>query len=275
MKVIIIIIIVTTLILLFVDESIVKFVSVNFNSIIKVDYILFSNSYSHYSNHKSLIFDHCELQELDPWDPTIKKYLNPGRKPWDSCKPDINIITRLIDGHLFIYENTTNGTCNYRCLFSKYDSLLTFDGWSPLVNGSRPKCDIIEVNCINPHERGKIIGTPYYNYLHAQIFRKEELEHIEFAPEKPDVHIILFDSVSHSQFIRSMPKTKNILLNHYETIQFKHLNKIGMNSQPNGYALLIGGCLLLIFISLTNFRKSHRSHCEITHVNGTYSGLPK
>lgn len=58
--------------------------------------------------------------------------------------------------------------------------------------------------------------------------------------QPPDVHILLFDSVSTTQFIRSMSASLNVLKDEMEGIIFPHSNKVGLNSRPNGYALLLG-----------------------------------
>lgn len=189
------------------------------------------------------MFDHCELPELDPWDPSILKYLNPLKQPWKNCVPKIKPLTKLIDGQLFLFDNKANGSCFERCLFPVSDYVIKFGQWSQISNGSRPRCDIIEVNC-TVIKNGKLEGVPYYSFMHAQTYRKDEPE--SELSDKSDVHIILFDSVSESQFVRSMPKTRHILREYYESITFKHLNKIGLNSRPNGFALLLGKKNILV-----------------------------
>uniref|UniRef100_A0A914WJN5 Sulfatase N-terminal domain-containing protein n=1 Tax=Plectus sambesii TaxID=2011161 RepID=A0A914WJN5_9BILA len=59
-------------------------------------------------------------------------------------------------------------------------------------------------------------------------------------PFRPSVFILLFDSVSRSSGIRSIPKTINILKENYGAFDFRGLNKVGSNSLPNGYAFLTG-----------------------------------
>uniref|UniRef100_A0A915CND5 3-phosphoinositide-dependent protein kinase 1 n=1 Tax=Ditylenchus dipsaci TaxID=166011 RepID=A0A915CND5_9BILA len=54
------------------------------------------------------------------------------------------------------------------------------------------------------------------------------------------VHIVVLDSVSRSHFFRALPKTTYVLREESEAISFKYLNKVGDNSQPNGWAFLLG-----------------------------------
>ena len=56
----------------------------------------------------------------------------------------------------------------------------------------------------------------------------------------PDVHLILLDAVSTSIFSRSMQKTLNFLQNEMDAVVFSHVNKVALNSRPNGYAFLLG-----------------------------------
>ena len=229
----------TVIILLFANETVVNLIPSDYDSILRTDSTPFWTADQPYVNYTGILFDHCDLQELDPWDPMIAKYLNPNKAPWKGCVPSINVTSQLVDGQLFVNDNI-NGSCSFRCLLPKTDYSLVYSDWSPILNGTRPRCDIIEVRCVNPKADGKPSNDPYYQYLHAQAFRLEDPEDIDNIPEKPDVHIILFDSVSESQFIRSMPKTRHILREYYESVSFRHLNKIGLNSRPNGFALLLG-----------------------------------
>lgn len=65
--------------------------------------------------------------------------------------------------------------------------------------------------------------------------------------EAPDVHIILLDSVSMSQFFRSMPITTHYLRTENDAIIFPYLNKVGLNSRPNAYGFLMGRFYFRVF----------------------------
>ncbi|KAE9547584.1 hypothetical protein FO519_009205 [Halicephalobus sp. NKZ332] len=265
------------LILLFFNEHVGKLMSTDYNSILRTDTTPFFNPASSYNNHSNLLFDHCELQELDPWDPMIVNYLNPNMIPWKNCIPTYKVLSKLVDGQLFIYDNTIDGTCFYRCLHPKDDHALIYSNWIPIVNGTRPRCDVIEVNCSKVNADGTPGKNVYYRYLHAQVFRPDEAEGIQDNLKKPDVHIILFDSVSESQFVRSMPKTRHVLREYYESISFRHLNKIGLNSRPNGFALLMGKAIYPVKKSLIsrghNIDYQNKSYCNKYLNNDQFIGF--
>ncbi|KAH7694080.1 Protein Y73F8A.35 b, partial [Aphelenchoides avenae] len=56
----------------------------------------------------------------------------------------------------------------------------------------------------------------------------------------PDVHMLILDSVSSAQLTRSMPKSLHFLYNEMGAVNFRFVNKNGLNSRPNAYALLFG-----------------------------------
>ena len=239
-KTIIATVVIALLVFLFIDNSVMKWDTESYNFIARMSFVPSSNLKPIRANYSNLLFDHCELRELDPWDATIRQYLNPNVNSMKNCKPTVNPISKLIDGQLFIYENSMYRTCSYRCLLPKSDYELIYGKWITIQNGTRPECDIIEVNCARINRKGKFKPFTDYQYLHAQIFRKDKPKEVKDPLDKPNVHIILFDSVSESQFIRSMPKTRQILREHYDAFSFRHLNKIGLNSRPNGFAFLTG-----------------------------------
>ena len=61
------------------------------------------------------VLDSCTLPELDPWDSTIYKYLNPEKNPLKNCKKKINAISKLEEGKVVIDENFANvSKCAFR-----------------------------------------------------------------------------------------------------------------------------------------------------------------
>ncbi|VDK60216.1 unnamed protein product [Cylicostephanus goldi] len=54
------------------------------------------------------------------------------------------------------------------------------------------------------------------------------------------VYVILLDSTAHTQGIRNLPQTMHFFENSMQAVTFPHINKVGLNSRPNGVALWFG-----------------------------------
>uniref|UniRef100_A0A914NY97 Uncharacterized protein n=1 Tax=Panagrolaimus davidi TaxID=227884 RepID=A0A914NY97_9BILA len=207
-----------------------------FDYSIEVEPLMFNSL----TNESEIWLDFCNLTDINPWDSTIMEFIKPEKDHMLNCIPKIFQYSKLINGQLFLYSNGTfkNNVemgCEMRCLFPKSDWDLEYGNWIKVFNGTKPECDVIEVQC------KKNDGKVYYTFFHAQVYRKIPPPSIPLEPSKKhDVHVIVLDAVSQTQFIRSMPKTLYFLREYYDAIPFKYLNKIGINSHPNGFAFLIG-----------------------------------
>ncbi|KAK5965366.1 hypothetical protein GCK32_003377 [Trichostrongylus colubriformis] len=61
--------------------------------------------------------------------------------------------------------------------------------------------------------------------------------------KRPDVLLMVVDSVASAQAIRSLPRTVNLLKHGMMAVEFRKLNKVGANSKPNAFPLLFGKIL--------------------------------
>ena len=119
-----------------------------------------------------ILFDYCNLSQLDPWDIQILPFLNPAKNPSKNCQPSAMPISKLENGQLFVFLDKQNASCWRRCLLPKNDYELKFETWMELRNCTRPRCDIIEVECREKSDK-KTSETVFYKFLHAQIYRSE------------------------------------------------------------------------------------------------------
>ncbi|KAI1702251.1 hypothetical protein DdX_15589 [Ditylenchus destructor] len=147
--------------------------------------------------------DSC-LREKDPWSPRIMKFVRPSEEgphfP-DTCKP-ITEITQLVE--------SSNGKLMQLSIRPEY---------------------INEYECRYRYRISR--------FLKDHIFPRQPTNITQEA-KGFGVHILVLDSTSHSNFLRSAPKFTQLLLEEYGAIPFPHLNKVGLNSWPNGFAILMG-----------------------------------
>jgi hypothetical protein len=148
--------------------------------------------------------------------------------------------------HIFSAQNK-NETRKYRCFSNAGDNApniytpdrIEFDTTATLNNSL---CEYLEVEFIENN-------ATTYAHLHSHISLMPNNSH-QFAPwlnnqttddrYRPDVLILVFDSVSMSNGLRTLQKTFANLQQNYSAIIFPHLNKLGKNSFPNAHALLNG-----------------------------------
>ncbi|KAI6220930.1 hypothetical protein M3Y99_01575600 [Aphelenchoides fujianensis] len=178
----------------------------------------------------------CRVPKLDPWDPSVTPLLKPEHNPWRSCTPSYERRSQVEDGLLRVDQTSflhAYESCSFRCLLPVDDWTLQFGEWLPVgANGSRPECDVFEVQCT-------LLGFVTYKFLHMQIHEQPPPE-VKPPAGSSDVHMLLLDSVSMSQFFRSMPKTTEFLRKEMDAVVFPFANKVGVNSRPNAYGFLVG-----------------------------------
>jgi hypothetical protein len=142
----------------------------------------------------------------------------------------------------------TSISCRYRCFDRKDgDDVTLVDGeWEDLKNGSQVKCEFTEVDC-----RKSFPPVSVYVNLHSHIRQKAPAESVSPADKKPkgrQPNVVLFvvDSVSHSNWIRNLPKTLSVLQDDYNSFVFDGFTKVGDNSFPNAAAFLTGKRVLTV-----------------------------
>uniref|UniRef100_A0A0K0DZ04 Sulfatase N-terminal domain-containing protein n=1 Tax=Strongyloides stercoralis TaxID=6248 RepID=A0A0K0DZ04_STRER len=135
--------------------------------------------------------------------------------------------------------------CKYQCSYPKGESEIVLGKWKN-INKAKPDCDVFEVQCSTTFWPHYII----FQDLFIQIVKrkKPKTKTITFLKDfyknknlnnKYNVHLIIFDSISHFSFIRGLKKTLHYLETEYSAVNFKLHNKVGENSLPNGYAFLL------------------------------------
>ncbi|KAJ1347128.1 hypothetical protein KIN20_002100 [Parelaphostrongylus tenuis] len=180
------------------------------------------------------IFDTCPFVPPDPWDPEIISYIDVKYGFFNNCTVNVkwSPITELRNGRVRLLRagSARKYECRARCVNYQDEEHVTFGAWRDINDPSPFTCDFVQTEC---NSRKRTIS-----YVHMQI---AELSTSSISVNiHPHVHIILVDSVASSQAIRALPRTVNFLTNAMEAVQFRKLNKVGVNSRPNGFAMLFG-----------------------------------
>uniref|UniRef100_A0A0K0DVL8 Sulfatase N-terminal domain-containing protein n=2 Tax=Strongyloides stercoralis TaxID=6248 RepID=A0A0K0DVL8_STRER len=204
------------------------------------DKIVFNHIKQKLRNSISKDTKNCILPNLDPWDSSIKKYIFNIKN--FKCKNIQGELTYIDEGKLMINKSELNNfgfkmndlTFQYRCLSRGEDDFtLSFSNWKVFKNETKISCEFIEVKALKSYFKLNI-----YSNHHYQIISNEKNKIIN--SRKASVFIIVLDSLSHSNFIRKLPKTLSVLINDYQSIIFNGMTKVGDNSFPNAVAFLSG-----------------------------------
>ncbi|KAI6186039.1 hypothetical protein M3Y98_00089700 [Aphelenchoides besseyi] len=175
----------------------------------------------------------CRLEPLDPWHSMLSEQIEHDSRPKVPCKPKSKVRTELKNNTLTLIEPLADGEkCYFRCILKDEKTRMIRAEWSDLRIDveNNPQCDIVEVQCTKSNHTS-------YRFLHTQIYEKKSVEQ---SNPMPDVHIIVLDSVSMSHARRALPRTLEFFESELKGQIFNYLNKVGLNTMPNYYALLQG-----------------------------------
>ncbi|WKY14085.1 hypothetical protein Q1695_004707 [Nippostrongylus brasiliensis] len=182
----------------------------------------------------------CRLQRLDPFDISIRKFMDKP-EPLNCSGSQLELTHISEDEWLHVNQTALKAStlkliCFYRC----YDRLagddheLRYSEWMPIINRVKLVCEFVETRCKKTTFPGTIV---YYNN-HNQVLKRADAE-CSLATKK-SVILIVLDSVSHSNFVRNMPKSLEVLKSLYKSHVFDGMSKVGDQSFPNAVAFLTG-----------------------------------
>ncbi|VDM30575.1 unnamed protein product [Toxocara canis] len=107
----------------------------------------------------------CKLVELNPWDISINKFLQPVSGPKWQCNLSADHYTELRNGRIRVIKGLDkNETCKYRCILPNGEENYNATSWKALErNISEPcECDLVETRCENS-------SSTLFAYVHMQV----------------------------------------------------------------------------------------------------------
>ncbi|GMR40942.1 hypothetical protein PMAYCL1PPCAC_11137, partial [Pristionchus mayeri] len=217
------------------------------------------------------LFSTCILAEFDK-DGWTKEIIEKSQIDWDpikKCDENFTPFTVLGKNGTVWLNKTKKGVeevnCWARAIYFKDDWRYNASGWFALTNSATEvvfNSDFVHTSCQKAEDMTEVVE----DFVHLQMWnanddggtkKKKEKKNAstkrsskfptpsksekeEDVDEKPSVFIFVLDSVANSQAIRSLPKTISLMEHEFDSVNLRHVNKVGENSHPNGIAFLIG-----------------------------------
>ncbi|XP_060600276.1 uncharacterized protein LOC132753770 [Ruditapes philippinarum] len=198
----------------------------------------------HYVFKHSDINGACIIPKLDPFDPSILKFV------WDPkplvCDSTPSILYTDHSGAVqfnqsalkLLHVSDTRVLCKYRYLIRSSDDVTV--SFSEFVDFRPPlqmKSDFSHIIC-QEVDKGVIFDQLVSGINPASLTSTSKVQ--DESPEQLSVLMFGLDSVSRSAAIRKMPKTLQYLNEQLKTYDFKGYMKVGENTLPNLVPLLTG-----------------------------------
>ncbi|CAP39102.2 Protein CBG22535 [Caenorhabditis briggsae] len=195
----------------------------------------------------------CALPIYDFWHESVKPLLK-GHNPMKNCDKTFRKWTELENGEWRIVKEGAN--CSAR---SQKKSSRCFEGigakkevvFQEWMKPGKTNCEFIEAVCWENN-------TEAYGYTHSQIIPRQVLGLWNYRkiykipisrtpkppetkfPSPPNVLVFTIDSLNTGMAKRSLPKFLPYFQSKFSGIEFPFVNKVGENSQPNGFPLWFG-----------------------------------
>ncbi|ULT88922.1 hypothetical protein L3Y34_007844 [Caenorhabditis briggsae] len=190
----------------------------------------------------------CVVRPPDPWDQSILEYvLDDGSRPAQLACQAAKVQPELsyLDKNGFLHLNSTairESNLEVECQYRTYDKMdgddenVSYSYWIQFNNSAKIDDEFVEVSC----QRTWFPRTRVYSNNHNQITPIQKKEPANKNETASSVIIIVLDSVSHSNFRRTMNKTLEALHTHYGSFIFDGMTKVGDNSFSNAVGFFAG-----------------------------------
>ena len=198
----------------------------------------------------------CRIMELDPFDPVIRKFLKKPRRLKCDFVPPLAAVNKSL---LYIDNGVLKSQygwqmlhyCTYEAICrpaGKSDDAFSFKEPVTFRNNVtlRDDDDLLRVKCYN-----RLHYNFYTDYITAVVRRNRIVEACEkrqrefrrkHRQQNEGFNVVMLgvDSVSRSNSIRQLSKTRDYLFNQLGAVELKGYHKVGENTFPNVVAILSG-----------------------------------